>query len=294
MRYKSIKPSPSVRQYSDELVATTRKWKQEIAQREIAEAALKQCERHHLQLITKSLRMQEQLRKLSHKILSAQEEERKQISRELHDEIAQSLAGINVYLEALRQEAMANTKGIGRNIVRTQKLVEKSLTKVHRFARDLRPKVLDDLGLIPALHAFAKDLAKGTQLRIHIKASSEVETLSIFKRTVLYRVAQESLTNISRHAKTNDVKLNLEKKPDGFQLEICDNGKAFSVEKVLHGKRSQRLGLIGMRERVEMVGGSFSIESTPGKGTTVRAHMPLDPGVTNKSPKESTPIHSES
>ena len=104
--------------------------------------------------------MQEQLRLLSRQLLSAQEEERKRISRELHDVIAQTLTGINVRLATLKKEATLNTKGLERNIARTQRLVEKSVDIVHRFARELRPTVLDDLGLIPALHSFMKNFTR--------------------------------------------------------------------------------------------------------------------------------------
>ena len=130
--------------------------KQEIAQRKSVEESLRQSEQHYSQLLEQSRQLQEQLRHLSRQILSAQEEERKKISRELHDVIAQTLTGINVRLAALKKEATINTKGLRTKIARTQRLVEKSVDIVHRFARELRPTVLDDLGLIPALHSFMK------------------------------------------------------------------------------------------------------------------------------------------
>ncbi len=116
-------------------------------------------------MLEQSDHLQEQLRQLSRQILSAQEEERKEISRELHDVIAQTLTGINVRLAALKKEAAVNTKGLDRNIARTQRLVEKSVDIVHQFARELRPAVLDDLGLIPALHSFMKNFTARTGVR---------------------------------------------------------------------------------------------------------------------------------
>src|ERR1700690_167233 len=107
-------------------------------------------------MLDQSRHMQEQLRQLSRQILLAQEDERKRISRELHDVIAQTLTGINVRLAALKKEAGLNTQNLDRDIARTQRLVEKSVNIVHDFARELRPAVLDDLGLIPALHLFVK------------------------------------------------------------------------------------------------------------------------------------------
>ena len=103
-----------------------------------------------------------------------------------------------------------------------------------------------------------------------------VEQLNNAKRTVLYRVAQEALTNVPRHAHASRVKVSIRKlHGDTIRMEIKDNGKSFEVEHVLYAKRNKRLGLLGMRERVEMVGGSFSVESAPGKGTTIRAEIPF-------------------
>ena len=128
-------------------------------------------------LLEKSERLQEQLRRLSRQVLSAQEEERKEISRELHDVIAQTLTGINVRLAALKKEASLNTSGLDRNIARTQRLVEKSVDIVHRFARELRPAVLDDLGLIPALQSFMKNFGARTGLFAQLTAFAAVENL---------------------------------------------------------------------------------------------------------------------
>jgi signal transduction histidine kinase len=212
---------------------------------------------------------------LSRQILLTQEEERREISRELHDVIAQTLTGINVRLAALKKDAALNTKGLDRNIARTQRLVEKSVSIVHQFARELRPAVLDDLGLIPALHSFVKLFSKRTHIHVHLKVFAGVEQLDNNKRTVLYRVAQESLTNVARHAKAGRVELSIQKFHSGARMEIKDDGKSFRVERVLHAGGKKQLGLLGMRERVEMVGGTFCVESASGQGTTVRVEIPF-------------------
>ena len=258
-----------------ELAASNLELSLEITQRKTAEAALKKSERHYSQLLEQSDRLQEQLRRMSRQILSAQEEERKKISRELHDVIAQTLTGINVGLAALKKEAGVNTNGLDRNITRTQRLVDKSVDIVHRFARELRPAVLDDLGLIPALHTFMKDFTARTGVHTHLTAFAGVEQLDTARRTVLYRVAQEALTNVSRHARASRVEVTLQKLPDGIGMKISDDGKSFSVERTLHANRGKRLGLLGMKERLEMVGGKFGVESAPGKGTTIEAQIPL-------------------
>jgi signal transduction histidine kinase len=219
--------------------------------------------------------MEEELRYLTHELLSAQEEERKEISRELHDEVAQTLAGINVQLATLKIEANINTRGIKKKISNAQRLVEKSVDIVHRFARRLRPALLDDLGLIPALHSFLKGFTQRTGLHVRFTAFAGVEELNSAKRTVFYRVAQAALANVARHAEASEVKVSIRKRGHTICMEIADNGKAFNVEDVLNAKRNKRLGLLGMRERAEMVGGEFSIESIPGKGTTICTEIPF-------------------
>jgi signal transduction histidine kinase len=274
-----------------ELAASNLELSLEITQRKAAEEALSKSERHYSQLLEKSDQLQEQLRLLSRQILSAQEEERKKISRELHDVIAQTLTGINVRLAALAREAATNTKSIDRNIARTQRLVEKSVNIVHQFARELRPAVLDDLGLIPALHSFMQHFTARTGVRTHLTACAAVEELDAARRTVLFRVAQESLTNVSRHAKASRVDVSIREVSGGICMKIIDDGKSFSVENVLYGKGRKRLGLLGMRERLEMVGGTFDIESAPGKGTTIRAEIGTGNGNMHRAnPPSTTPV----
>jgi signal transduction histidine kinase len=258
-----------------ELAAANLELSLEIGQRKAAEEALTKSERHYSELLKKSDHLQDQLRRLSRQIILVQEDERKRISRELHDVIAQTLTGINIRLATLKKEAAVNTKGLDRNIARTQRLVEKSVNIVHQFARELRPAVLDDLGLIPALHSFVKLFSKRTHIHVNMKAFAEIDRLDGNERTVLYRVAQEALTNVSRHAQASRVELNLQKLPSAARMEITDTGKSFEVERILHTRRNKRLGLLGMRERVEMIGGTFCVESAPGQGTTIRVEIPF-------------------
>jgi PAS domain S-box-containing protein len=257
------------------LSASNRRLEQEIVRRWAVEQALRKSEQHQRELLAQSHRMQEQLRRLSRQVLLAQEEERKRISRELHDVIAQTLTGINVRLAALKKEAAVNTKGLDRHIARTQRLVEKSVNIVHQFARELRPAVLDDLGLIPALHSFMKSFSARTGIRTHLTAFAGVEQLDPARRTVLYRVAQEALTNVSRHAQASQTQVDIQKLDGAVCMKIKDNGKGFHPERSPHSLKRKRLGLLGMSERVEMVKGRLTIESAPGKGTTIRAQIPI-------------------
>jgi signal transduction histidine kinase len=153
--------------------------------------------------------------------------------------------------------------------------LERSMNTVHRFARQLRPPLLDDLGLIPALRSSMKEFTKRTRVPIQFTAFAGIERLSNDKRTVLFRVVQEALTNVDKHARARSVSVSIVKLRGTVRMDIHDDGRSFSVERVLSVVRTQRLGLLGMRERVEMVGGIFTVESAPGQGTTVRAEIPF-------------------
>jgi signal transduction histidine kinase len=263
-----------------ELDAICQQLNHEIVRRKAAEEALAKSEQHYGLLLERSRQMQEHLRHLSHQVLFAQEEERKQISRELHDEIAQTLTGINISLATLTKEATINTSSLKKKIASTQQLVEKSMKIVHRFARGLRPMLLDELGLIPALHSYMKNFTERTGIHIRFTVFAELEQLDSVKRTVLYRVVQEALTNVARHAQASLVKVSIRKLDGITRMEIIDNGKSFHVQHVLSGKRNKRLGLLCMRERLEMVNGSFTVESAPGKGTIIRAQIPFSNNAT--------------
>ncbi len=273
----SLKEAEEAQRRAEVLADSNQKLRQEVIRREKVEESLKQSEQHQSQLLEESRRMQEQLRHLSRQVLQAQEEERKRISRELHDVIAQVLMGISVRLATLKQQAAVNTKGFTRNIAHTQRLVEASVDIVHRFARELRPSMLDDLGLIPALHSYLKEFAKRTGLRVSLKAftSGKIEALDNAGSTALYRVAQEALNNVARHAHASRVDASILKLPNALRLEIKDDGKSFELKRVLHARKRQHLGLLGMRERVEMVGGTFTVNSAPNHGTTIQAQIPL-------------------
>jgi len=258
------------------LAVSNRKLQQEIGRRQVVEDTLKQSEKHQRQLLEQAHQAQEQLRHLSRKFLRAQEDERKRISRELHDVVAQTLTGINVRLATLKKEAAHKTTGLSRSIASTQRLVEKSVDIVHQFARELRPAVLDDLGLIPALHSFVKTFSKQTGIRIHMTAFAGLEKLDSAKRTVLYRIAQESLANVANHAHASRVDINIQGNAKSVRMQIKDDGRSFNVGEMSQASRNKRLGLLGMKERLEMVGGTFSIESAPHIGTTVTAQIPMN------------------
>jgi PAS domain S-box-containing protein len=268
------------------LAAANQEADREIARRRAVEASLRESEQSHRELLAESQRLHAQLRSLTHEILLTQEEERKRISRQLHDEISQILVGINVQLDALAVAALIDPRVLRKRIAKTRRQVGKSIEVVHRFARELRPSLLDDLGLIPALRSLVKEQAGQNGLRIHFTAFAEVEAADSFHRTVLYRVAQEALTNVVRHAHARHASVRILKIPDAVRLEICDDGKSFPVERMLEARLGGHLGLVGMRERVEMLGGRFAVESAPGKGTTVIAEIPFGSAGKSDRPEE--------
>lgn len=262
-------------QRTDELSHSNQELQNEISRRKTLEESLRASELKSSQRLEKSCVLQEELRLLSRRLLFVQEEERKRISRELHDLIAQTLTGINLQLAMLKSKAVSEAEEFHQKIELTQQLIEKSVDAVHRFALDLRPSVLDDLGLIPALQSHLEGFLKDTGIRVSITAFAGVEKLNNISRTVLFRVAQEALSNVAQHANASQAKVEIHQLQDTVCMEIHDNGKGFHVDgDVFFGKGSNRLGLLGMRERVEMVGGKFRVESSLGKETTVSVEIP--------------------
>ncbi len=269
-----VERNDTLHRHAAALARANRKLEREITRRKTAEATIREGKAEYQALFREAKTMQVKLRELTREIISAQEEERKQISRELHDQVVQTLVGINVQLAALGRDASGGVRSLKAKIALTQRLVENSVNEVHRFARELRPSVLDDLGLIPALLAHSKLVTARKRLKIHITAFAGVEALSNVRRTVLFRVVQEALTNVVRHARATRVEIVISQIPDAVRLEIVDNGKA-SPKRVVRSRSQKRLGLIGMRERIEMVDGVVTVESVPGTGTTVRAEIPF-------------------
>jgi signal transduction histidine kinase len=204
----------------------------------------------------------------------AHEELRKKISRELHDDISQLLLGILVHLSNFTRAAATDPAGLPRSILPLRQMIKKSIKVVHRFARELRPAMLDDLGLVPALEAYLADFPKQRGRRITFTAEEGADTLDPLRRTALYRVAQEALMNAHKRARARHIAVTLVTTPDHVCREVRDDGQAFEVGAIGSPAWTNHLGLIGMRERIEMAGGQFEIASTPGTGTTLRALLP--------------------
>jgi two-component system, NarL family, sensor histidine kinase DegS len=247
----------------------------ERVRRVAAQRSATEAHRQHRLLLVQSRRMEAELRAMAQQIVAAQEDERRKISRELHDGVVQLLAGVNVHLATLTMHVDDKARDLTRRIVRTQRLVARSIDAVRKFARDLRPALLDDLGLIPALRSFIRDLRTRRRLRIRLTAFPGVDDIAPDLRVVFFRVAQEALTNVVRHARATEAHVRLRQRAGAVTLEIANNGVSFDTSRALLRNRRRRLGLLGMRERVEMAGGRFTLLSSPSEGTVVRAVIPV-------------------
>jgi PAS domain S-box-containing protein len=248
----------------------------DIRERKQAEMALRESREHYIRLFEQARAMEETLRQLSNQVLTAQEEERKHISRELHDEIGQTLTAANVSIALLRRHAQADPE-FAQKVESAQRLLEQCMDMVHRFARELRPSMLDHLGPFAAMQNYVKSYTERTGIVVELENTADLAHVDVQTGTVLYRVAQESLTNVYKHAHATRVNIRLSQQRNQVCLEIADNGRGLPDPASSSARAGQRLGLIGMQERVRLVHGQFAIDSTPRRGTTVRVQIPLSP-----------------
>lgn len=214
------------------------------------------------------------LRTLAQELLKLQEEERHTLSRELHDNIAQLLTVTTNRIALARKEA--TSKKLRRELAEVKSVAEQALQAVGELSRNLRPSVIDQMGLAAAIekHAAAfRDRVK-LDLHVHIEAPS-TENLDGAAATNLFRIIQEALNNIEKHARATEARIRLLEEDKLLRLEIADNGCSFHPDHAREAHKNGHLGLVGMRERAEMMGGSFEIHAQPGHGTTVRAAVPM-------------------
>ena len=213
----------------------------------------------------------QQLKQVSGRIIQAQEEERQRLARELHDEAAQALTSLLVHLRLLER---AKTPAAAQARVKElRELPAQALEEVRRVALDLRPTILDDLGLGPALEWRVDEFNKAQDVRATIEIRGLERRLPRDVELVLYRVGQESLSNVRRHANANEVHVALWQEGTWVTIEVCDNGRGFDRDQVCEGPRG--LGLVGMRERLAMIGGELIVDSAPGEGTRIIARAPV-------------------
>lgn len=211
-----------------------------------------------------------QLKNLSARLVETQEEERRVLSRELHDEVGQSLSATLVGLSNLSAAMRTNARAEMENeVAGLRRIVEGTVKMVRNITLLLRPSMLDDLGLIPALEWQAREVSRQTGLRVDVAAGGVSDELPEEFKTCIYRVVQEALHNVTRHAAAGSVRIVAQQEPRRLLLSIQDDGHGFDVA------RSRGLGLLGMQERVAHLGGTLQLVSEPGGGTLISVILPL-------------------
>jgi signal transduction histidine kinase len=226
---------------------------------------LERAAAQHLEDVT---RARTELKELSARLVEAQESERKAISRELHDAVGQSLSAVLFELRNL-SAALPVDLSLRAHVETTRRLVETSVGMVRNMALLLRPSMLDDLGLVPALEWQARDVSKRTGILVNVAADELPEDLPDGHKTCIFRVVQEALNNIAKHAEAQTVRISLRKQAGELLLAVQDDGRGFRAGE------QKGLGLIGINERVENLRGSVRLESEPGRGALLEIRLPL-------------------
>lgn len=219
-----------------------------------------------------------ELRILSNQLLSTEEKERKRIARELHDGIGQALSAIKFRVEnSLRELRASPNHSELKSLEAVIPLTQKTIEEVRRIVQDLRPAILDDLGILATITWFCREFQK-VYASIAIKRDIDIREKDIPSplKTVIYRILQEALNNVAKHSRADRVQLGLKKKKNRIELKVHDNGHGFDFSKTISLKASRRgFGLASMRERAELSGGTFEIDSSVGKGTTIRVRWEI-------------------
>ena len=221
---------------------------------------------------------EQQLRRLSSELLTTQEKERGRISRELHDELGQALAVLKLRIggikENLHQEETEAIKECDRNLWYVDQVIE----NVRRISRDLSPSILQDAGLTVALQWMAENVAAAHQMTITLDITDVNDLFPSDSQIMIYRIAQEALTNIVKHAQAKNISLTIRKNGDGATLLVEDDGKGFNAVEAVQGNGKKGLGLVTMKERARMLGGMLDLKSRGGKGTQLTMTIPTIKG----------------
>jgi signal transduction histidine kinase len=222
-----------------------------------------------------SLQAQRELKQLSRRLVDTEERERRAISRELHDEVGQSLSALLLDIENLTE--MSSKEGsVRERFQNVRMLAENCVNEVRNMALLLRPSMLDDLGLIPALEWQAREVSKRTGMLVDTVEENVSDDLPDEHRTCIYRIVQEALNNCSKHAYAKNVRIVVRQEPNHLRVSIEDDGKGFESGRV------RGLGLVGMNERVSQLGGVLKVDSDPARGTRLRVDLPLPSAFTNQ------------
>lgn len=233
---------------------------------------------HDLSHLYQALQSREAVqRDLLHQVVTAQEHERQRIARDLHDTTGQALTALGLGLAAVG-EAVANKPELAiRQLGQLKGLTSQALEELRDLIGNLRPAVLDDLGLVPAVQGFGRDFEGRNGIHTSVTISGRRQRLAPELETIIFRVVQEALTNVARHAAAHNVAIQLTFRPESLSLVIADDGCGFDPQQALQPQAKRRAwGLLGMRERIALVQGQCDIQSAPGRGCTLQITIPLE------------------
>ncbi len=224
-------------------------------------------------------RQADQREALLRQLITAQEDERVRVARDLHDELGQALSGLALHTQGIEHLIKKDPERAIKQLATIRGVVEKTTEQIHELILTLRPSALDDLGLVPALRAHGEGLFKDSNITFDLDSSRLGERLPSAIETALYRTCQEALSNIVKHSGAKQVSIRLARQDGYFEGEIIDNGHGFDLNNPADaGRRSRRLGLLGMQERIHQCGGSMEIQSVIGTGTCIKIRIPLSNG----------------
>ena len=232
-----------------------------------------------------ALAAKEDLRRLSARLVAAQEQERQTLSRELHDQVGQTLTAIKIDVARAEQSLLPSQTDVGERLRRVRLGADETLEIIRRMSMLLRPSMLDDLGLSAALGWYTKQFSASTAIRVSLNDDGSADLLPDAGKISLYRIVQEALTNSARHSEARSILIVLASEDDRYVMRIEDDGKGFTPARGAKG-----IGLIGIEERVAEMGGTLTLDSKPGAGTRIRISIPLPKAGEGQEEAANTPL----
>ncbi len=218
----------------------------------------------------RALEAEKELRRLSQQLVKAQEDERRSLSRELHDEVGQQITALRVEIANLGRIPVEERETFSSHLKEAKGLAEQTMKTVRDLAMGLRPSILDDFGLGPAIEWQAREFSRRTGVPAHVEVNGSLNGLTEGDRTSLFRIVQEALTNITKHASASEIRIALTAGDQGVMLRVEDNGKGMDPQDA----RGRGLGLVGIEERAREMGAGFALQTQPGQGTALEISIP--------------------